>query len=614
MQLRGSSLRLKILAIIVLTPLTLGLATLVTVHRNVSSHVNSSSIHESLDHSVLVFESMLRTRSDALVGSARVIAQDPRFFSLLMLGPTQRDSRFTATVRGMARDFNGIIQNDLFEVVDRRGRMLASVGSHHSSREAREAMVRAALAGRTVQGVLVEDSVHFQVAVMPVRTAQGVGGALMIGASIGRQLALQLQEQMRCEVTFLSDGQLTGTTLVTPGHLTSVVRAVGDLGVEPGQDLAELGVVQIHAPGATLLTLVRRIPGSDPRTQQLFVMQKSFDPETSFLHRMQRDMLMLAVLAVIIALVTGWAFSEQIVRPVASLVRGAQAMEKGDYDHPLEIRRHDELGYLAERFVEMRRRERAYVSSLEQATRLKSEFISIASHELRTPISVLAGYRDVLASGGLGPLSPKQQEVLEAMRGYLTRLTRVAEDATQIAQVRGERLDLEHRPFEFEPSLRRAVGAALAQGTGRRVHVEMQVAPLSRPVEGDAEALGQAITHLVANAIRFTADGGRVDVEAAAAGGMLVLEVRDSGVGMDSARLKAVLSGESVPRESRETRQATQLDLEFNRPGLGLGLSVARAIVEGHGGSLSAVSHPDQGSTFTITIPLDQTERRRAAA
>lgn len=606
------SLRWKILFFTVLTPLTLGLAMLMTVHRNVSHHVNSSSIHESLEHSVSVFEGMLRTRSDALVGGALVITQDPRFFSLLMLGPSQRDSRFIATVRGMAHDFNRITRTDLFEVVDRRGRMLASVGTAQSTREARDALVRQALAGRIVQGILVEDSVHFQVAVAPVRAGGMVSGALLMGAPIGRDLALHLKHQMRCEVTFLSGTRVTGTTLAAPGHLSALFHTLEGMDIGPDADLAGLGVLPVEAQGTRLLTLVRRLPRSDTGTPQLYVMQKSFDQETSFLHLMQRDMLMLAALAVLIALVTGFTFSEQIVRPVLSLVRGAQAMEKGDYDHPVDIRRRDELGYLAERFVEMRQRERAYVNSLEQATRLKSEFISIASHELRSPISVLSGYRDVLASGGIGPLTPRQQEVLEAMRGHLTRLTRVAEDATQVAQVTGERLHLDMQPFEFEPTLRRAVGAALALGSGRQVHVEVSPDPVPRAVVGDAAALGQAITHLVSNAIRFTPDGGRVDVTARVEGGTLRIAVRDSGVGIPEDRLRAILAGQATSRESREAVNASTLDLQFNRVGLGLGLSIARSIIEAHGGTLEAVSRPGEGSTFSIRIPVGDQDRRAA--
>ena len=166
------SLRWKILLLAVLTPLTLGLATFVTVHRNVNEHVNSSSIHESLAHSASVFESMLETRSRALAGGGQVIAQDPRFFSLLMLGVAQRDYRFVATVKGMATDFNRITQTDLFEVVDRHGKLLASVGPAESDHIGRNAMVREALRGKPVQGVLAENGSHYQVALTPV-TADG---------------------------------------------------------------------------------------------------------------------------------------------------------------------------------------------------------------------------------------------------------------------------------------------------------------------------------------------------------------------------------------------------------------------------------------------------------
>ena len=122
-------LRLKILLITVMTPLSLGCVTYVIVHRNVARHVNSSSIHENLEHSAQVFESVLAARARAFEGGAQVIARDPRFFSLLTLGPEQRDTRFIATVRGMANDFNAITQTTLFEVFDRHGRLLASVGS-----------------------------------------------------------------------------------------------------------------------------------------------------------------------------------------------------------------------------------------------------------------------------------------------------------------------------------------------------------------------------------------------------------------------------------------------------------------------------------------------------
>lgn len=606
------SLRWKILLLVILTPATLGIAALLTVRRNVNAHVNASSIHESLEHSVAVFESMLRTRSRALVGGAQVIVQDPRFFSLLMLGPTQRDSRFVSTVRGMANDFNQITQTDLFEVIGRRGRVLASVGDVKSTRVARDSLVRLAMRGRMVEGILVESRGHYQVALAPVYADQQVVGVLLLGAEVGPTLAKALREQMRCEVTFLSGGTITGSTLEQPGDLTALMRMVRGLDLGPQARLEELGVQRVNGPREPYLTLVRRIPGSDPSSPQLFVMQRSFDPETTFRKAMERDMTTLAVIALIAALVTGLLFGEHILRPIQRLVRGAQEMERGNYDHPLDVRSDDELGYLGERFEDMRARERETLRSMEQAARIKSEFLTLASHELRTPISVLSGYRDLLAGGQLGPLQPRQQQAVDAMQTFLARLTTVAEDAARFARIKGERLVLAIERSDPEPLVRRAVGAALAAGARRSVQVESAFEGVDGTVDVDAQALEQAVFHLVANGIRFTPDGGRVTVRVWKTPDTLCIEVKDSGVGMPREKLDAVLSHGLLVVPTNHHRSSTGLD--FNSAGLGLGLSIVRGIVEAHDGILRGETALGTGSTFTIEVPLRHARETRAAA
>lgn len=605
-------LRWKILILTVLTPLTLGLATLATVHRNVSEHVNSSSIHESLEHSVAVFESMLATRSRALAGGAQIIAQDPRFFSLVMLGPSQRDARFKATVKAMARDFNQIAQTDLFEVVDRRGRMLASVGNGQSSLAARGALVRQALLGRAVEGVLVEKGGQYQVAVTPVRADGRIVGALLLGAEIGPELARALRAQMRCEVTFASNLDITGSTLQSTTDRGALHDLIGTLDLAADADLSRLGVLKVKGGSTEFLTLVRRIPHSDPATPQLYVMQRAFDPEVSFLRQMQLDMLFLAIVAVVAAIFTGWMFSDQITRPVSALVRGARAMEQGNYDEPIEVSTGDEIGYLADRFGEMRKRERAYVSTLEQTSKLKSEFMRVASNELRAPISVIQGYRDLLAAGTLGALTPEQQQALNAIGGGLRQLTRVAEEATHVAQVKGERLVLELREERVAPLLGRAVVAARAAGAARSVEIVTTVAPDVRTARVDSTRLVEAVAQLLTNGIRFTPDGGRVNVRAHAEGARLVIEVEDSGIGMAADRLAHLFAGGPAPAEP--ARQSAAQGLAFGSTGLGIGLRRTRDIVEAHGGTLRAESREGHGSTFTIELPLREALDEREAA
>src|SRR5439155_14048123 len=108
---------------------------------------------------------------------------------------SQRDSRFVATVRGMAHDFNRITQTDLFEVMDRRGRLLASVGPQKASASAREPLVRVGIHGKQATGVLVQGHRHFQATIMPVRADGEVVGALLLGAEIGESLAEELRSE-----------------------------------------------------------------------------------------------------------------------------------------------------------------------------------------------------------------------------------------------------------------------------------------------------------------------------------------------------------------------------------------------------------------------------------
>ena len=604
------SLRWRILFLTALAPLLLGAAALFTVHRDVAQHVDDSSLHENLDHSVAVFEGMLATRSRALLGGARVVAQDPRFSSLLMLGVSQRDRRFTNSVKVTAHDFNAITETDLFEVLDRQGRVLASTGEDHSSALARDALVRQALAGQVAQGVLIEDRAHYQVVATPVRGDGRVVGVLLLGATIGPRLASELRNQMRCEVTFLNGARTTGTTLSDSVDRRALATQLAELHLGPNTAIHRLGILRVGTGSREFLTLVRRIPGTPRNGTQFYVLQRSFDPEVSFANAMRRDLLAIAAVALILALVGGWLLSSQILGPIHRLVRGAREMQAGNYDHPLDVHRRDELGYLAKQFSDMRQREQAYVGSLEQATRLKSEFIHIASHELRTPISVIHGCLDLLSNPKAGALTPQQHKLLDAMRDHLGRLTRVAESATQIAELKSERIALDIQPQPLGAVIRAALSLSRAAGAGRAVRIESELDDDKRQIAVDAGRMSQAIMHLVGNGVRFTPDGGCVRVRAGVAGDTLRIAVIDEGDGIPAEQLAALRSHGNATQDSQHHRSAS--GLEHGSHGLGLGLPLARGIVEAHGGELQIESVLGKGSVFTILLPLEAQERAAA--
>lgn len=586
-------LRGRILLITIVTPLLLGLAAYTTVNRKVREHVDSSSIHESLDHSARVFESMLAARGRALAGGAEVIARDPRFFSLLSLGAGQQDARFLATVHGMARDLNGITQVELFEVLDRRGHALASVGDVRSTRDQRLELTRQALAGRNALGIVHIGERQYQVSASSVRADGRVVGVLLLGSEIGEGLARTLRGQMRNEVTFVADGTITGTTLDRAGDRKALLGRLEALAANPGVADGPGGTMRVRGEALTYVTAVRPIPTALAGSRSVYVMQRAFDPETLFLRDMQRQLVLLGLVAVLAAALTGFVLSETITRPIVGLVRAAQEMQRGNYDHPVRAGGGDEIGFLAGRFNEMRKREKLYVGGLEEATRLKSAFIRVASTELREPISVIEGYRELLASESLGPMSPSQLQALDAIRGGLERLTRMAHQATHAAQAESERVELKLAAHPVESLIDRARGEARAKTPLRRVPVLVDNAASPRPLRVDGEKLSHAIGYLVTRCIEAVPDGGRVSIR-----------VHESAHEVEFSVSGTADTPEAEPAPAGEPRDEAADAYQFG---------ITRGIVEAHGGTLRALDELGQTLAFKLIVPRDAGAERAAA-
>jgi signal transduction histidine kinase len=599
-------LRWRILLFTVLPPVILTAAALWTVNRSVTREVNAS-IREGLWRSSRVLEHLLAARSERLAVAVQVIVRDPRFFSALTLPGSSRDPHLRATVKAVARDFNGITRADLFEVFDRSGNLLASVGRSTSTPAMCQPLVREALQRKSVSTLLPERDAHYQVTIAPVIVDGRVVGTLLLGARIGKPLAKDLQNLTRSRVTFLSGNVVTGSTIESPGDREELLGALERLGPRLTRDIAE-----IEERSQILLTLARHIPGSNPADRQLYVMQRSLSAETAYLNDIQSGLVKLGGLTAIVALLAGLMISERVTRPVQRLVRGAEEMKRGNYEYPLRVRSRDEIGYLAERFGEMREHERVYVNSLKEVARLKSDFISIASHELRTPISVIKGYHELFMQESLGPVTPPQRNALQAIEQSLAGLNRIAEDAAWMAQMEGERPILHEAEYEVAALVEQAVAVARADAPSRNVSVTHGVEPDLQPVTVDGPRLAHAVANLVRNGIRFTPDGGKVTVSARREGDELVVDVRDNGIGLTDEEQELIFSRPIMVREARNHHSSSTL--EFNSAGLGLGLSIARGIVEAHGGRIGVESKPGKGSAFVIRVPWRRAEGMSEAA
>jgi len=254
---------------------------------------------------------------------------------------------------------------------------------------------------------------------------------------------------------------------------------------------------------------------------------------------------------------------------------------------------------------EAREKERLYQEAV-RANRMKDEFLATISHELRTPLTSILGWSEMLASGRLAPA------MVERAVGTIDRNARaqaqIIEDLLDISRIVSGKLRLDVREMDVAEPVAAAVEAVRPAAVARDVELQLAAAPDIGCVRADPDRLQQVVWNLVANAVKFTGRGGRVDVSMQRGDGFVEIRVRDTGRG---------IAPEFLPRLFD---RFSQVDASSTREhgGLGLGLSIVRHLVEMHGGTVRAVSDGlGQGSEFTVRLPFSTTsdapsERRGA--
>ncbi|WP_085369454.1 cell wall metabolism sensor histidine kinase WalK [Leifsonia sp. NCR5] len=229
--------------------------------------------------------------------------------------------------------------------------------------------------------------------------------------------------------------------------------------------------------------------------------------------------------------------------------------------------------------------------------RLKDEFVGLISHELRTPLSSILGYLELMRDDEDDPLSQEQLQYLGVAERNAHRLLRLVGDLLFTAQVESGRFPLEHKDVDLGPLIAASVESAgpVAANAGITLAAEFPDEPVT--MFGDPVRIGQSVDNLVSNAIKFTPSGGTVTVTLSRDGGDAVIAVSDTGIGIPAVEL-GQLSNRFF-RASTATRNAV--------PGVGLGLTITKAIVTAHGGSIDIASEEGVGTTISLRLPLEVT-------
>jgi PAS domain S-box-containing protein len=230
---------------------------------------------------------------------------------------------------------------------------------------------------------------------------------------------------------------------------------------------------------------------------------------------------------------------------------------------------------------------------LRELDRLKDEFIALVSHELRTPLTSIRGYTELLLDGEAGKLTSDQRQFLGVVERNAHRLLHLVGDLLFLAQVEAGKLVLDIGALDIGNVASESVETARPQAEAKNITLTLATGPVPL-IAGDRARIAQLLDNLVSNAIKFTPEGGRVDVRVRALKQRAVLEVRDSGMGIPAGEQEFLF--QRFFRTSTATEQAIQ--------GTGLGLAISKAIVEAHSGSISVTSEEGEGTTFQVSLPL----------
>ncbi|MCL5411523.1 MAG: HAMP domain-containing histidine kinase [Patescibacteria group bacterium] len=311
----------------------------------------------------------------------------------------------------------------------------------------------------------------------------------------------------------------------------------------------------------------------------------------------RNNIILLAVSFLILSLLLiSWLVGRIILDPIEKVHQGALLISQGKLGYEIKVKTKDEVEELAGAVNQMGRNLQKDIEDLEKLDKLKDEFIAIASHNLRTPLTAIAGYLDFFLKRKTGRLNKEQQQYLVNIKENTDSLSELVEDLLSVVHFESGEKGLLRGPTEL-PALIEAVvkdyqPLALKKGislTFVSSHVEMPKLKI------DTMKIREAVKNLVDNAIKFTSPpAGNIEVGLNLKGKEVVVFVKDNGIGIGKEELKDLF---------QKFHRGTSV-LDYNYVGEGLGLYVAKLIVTAHGGRIWVESALNKGSTFSLSLPL----------
>jgi signal transduction histidine kinase len=290
-----------------------------------------------------------------------------------------------------------------------------------------------------------------------------------------------------------------------------------------------------------------------------------------------------ALLAIAIAFLFTFILSRRILLPIKVLTATAKKLGQGDFSQRVEVSSQGEVGELAHTFNSM-------ATDLERTEKLRRNMVADVAHELRTPLSNVSGYLEAIRDDVVKP----DKATISSLSEEVNLLSRLVDDLQELALADAGELKLERQPEELSMLINKSALAIQPTASEKGINLSVEIPGNLPPVLIDYQRVNQVLHNLMANAIIHTASGGQIKVSASQEQRLVKVNVTDNGEGIPAKDLPYVFERFYRVDKSRSR----------NRGGSGLGLTIAKRIVEAHQGTIQAQSELGKGSVFSFTVPV----------
>ncbi len=461
---------------------------------------------------------------------------------------------------------------------------------------------------------LVNDEMYYYTA-LPVSLDGKFSGVVVVGTSIRNILPVLKDTALADVIIYGGDGQAIGSTLGAGDkntlRLLSITKDEYQRSLVTEEEVVEGNDIEVNGRAYRIVRGPLQI--GDDRIG-VFAVALSMDFVVQAGSASRNYYVVLFTVVFLFVLGIGFVVTRLIIKPLYSLVSTSQAIAGGDLERRTGIRSRDEIGTLASTFDEMTARLQEHTRELERMNQIlknidktKTNFIQISAHELRTPLTLIMGYSQMLEQD-----MQDKPEQLALARGILEgseRMTDIVDSMLDVSRIDSNTLFLRKTGMRLDLLIKKVNKVFQDAFIERNIRMTVDGLDDLPLIPADPDMLQKVFHHIIMNAIKFTPDGGAITVSGKYLNGseppQVEIAVRDTGIGIDPALHHLIFekfnqTGDVLLHSSGKTK--------FKGGGPGLGLAIARGIVEAHGGRIWVESsgyneQTNPGSTFFVSLP-----------